>query len=247
MKIEGKTVLVTGGNTGLGRAIAESFAKMGANVSIAYIAFEEEASAAVDEFQSYGIKARAYRADISSEEDVVRLMKAVDEDFGGLHVLINCAGKTHRVAHDDLYGMKSEYFDDIFAVNVKGTFFCCREAKPYLEQDGGVIINIASAGGYNGLGSCIAYSASKAAEINMTRSLARVFAPKVRVLGVAPGFVPTQFVAGEEARGEKIASETFLQRLTTPQDVADVVTALVAGNDILTGITVIADGGRVLG
>ena len=174
-------------------------------------------------------------------------MKAVDEDFGGLHVLINCAGKTHRVAHDDLYGMKSEYFDDIFAVNVKGTFFCCREAKPYLEQDGGVIINIASAGGFNGLGSCIAYSASKAAEINMTRSLARVFAPKVRVLGVAPGFVPTQFVAGEEARGEKIASETFLQRLTTPQDVADVVTALVAGNDILTGITVIADGGRVLG
>ena len=245
MDVKGKTVLVTGGNTGIGRAISMNFAEHGANVAIAYIAYEEEARSLAAEIQSMGLQAKAYRTDIANEEEVAGLIRHIADDFGGLHVLINCAGRTQVVAHEDLYGMRSEYFDDIFAVNVKGTFFCCREAKPYLEKDGGVIVNITSTGGLNGLGSSIAYAASKAAEINMTRSLARVFAPKVRVLGVAPGFVSTQFVAGQEARGEKNAQENCMKRLAKPEDIADVVGSLVYGNDILTGINIAADCGRV--
>lgn len=243
--VKGKTVLVTGGNTGIGRAISMNLAKHGANICIAYVAYEDEAVSAVEEIQKLGVKAKAYFADISKEESVISLIKSIADDFGGLNALVNCAGRTHVVAHDDLYGMKSEYWDDIFAVNVKGTFFCCREAKPYLEADGGVIINITSTGGMNGKGSSIAYSASKAAEINLTRSLARVFAPKVRVLGVAPGFVATRFVAGQEARGAQNANETCMKRLAKPEDIADVVGSLIYGNDILTGINVVVDGGRV--
>lgn len=245
MDVRGKTVLVTGGNTGIGRAISRRLAREGANICIGYFAYEEENEAVLSELKELGVEAKAYKVDISREDQVIELIKKVVEDFGGLNVLVNCAGRTHVVPHSDLYGMKSEYWDDIFGVNVKGTFFCCREAKPHLEKDGGVIINITSTGGLNGLGSSIAYSASKAAEINLTRSLARVFAPSVRVLGVAPGFVETRFVAGQEERGAKNASETCMKRLAKPEDIADVVGSLIYGNDILTGINVVVDGGRV--
>ena len=246
MNVKGKTVLVTGGGTGMGRAIALFFAKNGANVCVNYRVSRKEAVETVEELRALGVKAEAYQADVAAEADVVRLMDDAARDFGGIGVLVNCAGKTHVVAHQDLAGMRSEYFDDIFAVNVKGTFFCCREAKRYLEKQGGVIVNITSTAGLNGLGSSIAYAASKAAEINMTRSLARVFAPAVRVLSVAPGFVPTRFVAGQEERGAKIAGETPMKRLALPEDVAEVVGSLVLGNDILTGITVVVDGGRTI-
>ena len=245
MDVRGKTVLVTGGNTGIGRAISRNFAKHGANVCIGYFGFEEEAVKLVEELKGLGVEAKAYKVDISKENQVAELMKQIAQDFNGLHVLINCAGRTYIIEHQDLYGMKAEYWDDIFDVNVKGTFFCCREAKPYLEKEGGAIINITSTAGLNGLGSCIAYAASKAAEINMTRSLARVFAPQVRVVGVSPGFVTTSFTAGREASGIKNASETCMKRLAEPEDIADVVGSLVYGNDILTGINVVVDGGRV--
>ena len=151
MDVKGKTVLVTGGNTGIGKAISMDFARHGANICIAYAAYEDEAIKAVEEIEKLGVEAKAYYTDISKEEEVIALIKKIVADFGGLNVLINCAGRTHVVAHEDLYGMKSEYWDDIFAVNVKGTFFCCREAIPYLEKDGGAIINITSTGGMNGI------------------------------------------------------------------------------------------------
>lgn len=245
MEIKGKTVIVTGGNTGIGRAISTNFAKRGANIAIAYFAQPEETEAAVAEFTAMGVKAKGYLVDITQEDQVATVFKQIASDFGDISALVNCAGRTHVVAHDDLYGMKNEYWDDIFNVNVKGTFFCCREAKPFLDEAGGCIVNITSTGGLNGLGSSMAYSASKAALINMTRSLARVFAPKVRVVGVAPGFVMTQFIAGQEARGMRNAQETVLKRLAEPSDIADVVASVVCDNNILTGINIVVDGGRV--
>ena len=246
MNVEGRTVFITGGNTGMGKAISLDFAKHGANVCIGYFDLEEQAFLLVDEIQSMGLKAKAYKLNIANEDNVISVMKQVGEDFGELAALINCAGRTYVIPHEDLYAMKSEYWDQIYDVNVKGTFFCCREAKSLLDKNGGVIINITSTAGLNGKGSCIAYAASKAAEINMTRSLARVFAPKVRVLSVAPGLVQTQFTAQmSEERFETLAKETLLERLVTPEEVAAVVGSLVYGNDILTGLTIAADGGRM--
>lgn len=245
MDVKGRTVFVTGGNTGMGKAISMNFANHGANVAIGYFDFEEDAFELVDEIGKMGLKAKAYKLNIADEQNVIDVMKEVDKDFGELCALINCAGRTYVIPHEDLYAMKSEYWDQIYAVNVKGTFFCCREAKPLLEKNGGCIVNIASTAGLNGKGSCIAYSCSKAAEINMTRSLARVFAPKVRVCAVAPGLVQTNFTKDMEAtRFENLAKETCLQRLVKPEEVAATVGMLVYSNDILSGITIAADGGR---
>lgn len=245
MDVKGKTAFITGGNTGMGKAISLDFANHGANVAIGYFDFEEEAFQLVEEIEAMGVKAKAYKLNIANEQNVIDVMKEVDRDYGELCALINCAGRTYVIPHEDLYAMKSEYWDQIYAVNVKGTFFCCREAKPLLEKNGGCIVNIASTAGLNGKGSCIAYACSKAAEINMTRSLARVFAPKVRVCAVAPGLVQTNFTKAMEAeRFEKNSMETCLQRLVTPKEVAATVGMLVYGNDILTGITIAADGGR---
>lgn len=245
MDIKGRTAFVTGGNTGMGKAISLDLANHGANVCIGYFDFEDQAFELEKEIKALGVNAKAYKLNIADEENVISVMNQVEEDFGELAALVNCAGRTYVIPHEDLYAMKSEYFDNIFNVNVKGTFFCCREAKRLLDKNGGAIVNITSTAGLNGKGSCIAYAASKAAEINMTRSLARVFAPKVRVLSVAPGLVQTQFTAQmTKERFEKLAGETLLQRLVTPEEVAAVVGGLIYGNDILSGITVAADGGR---
>ena len=245
MDIKGKTVFVTGGNTGMGKAISLDFAAHGANICIGYFDFEEQAFELAEEIKKGGAKAKAYKLNIADEQNVIDVINEVEKDFGELAALVNCAGRTYVIPHEDLYAMKAEYFDNIFNVNVKGTFFCCREAKRLLDKNGGVIVNITSTAGLNGKGSCIAYAASKAAEINMTRSLARVFAPKVRVLSVAPGLVQTQFTAQmTKERFEKLAGETLLERLVKPEEVAAVVGSLVYGNDILSGITVAADGGR---
>lgn len=245
MDIKGRTAFVTGGNTGMGRCISMDLANHGANIAIGYFDFEEEAFKLEEELKGMGLKAKAYKINIADEEMVTEVFKEVEKDFGELCCLVNCAGLTYQVPHDDLYGMKSEYWDRIYAVNVKGTFFCCREAKPLLEKNGGCIVNMASTAGMNGKGSCLAYACSKAAEINMTRSMARSFGPKVRVVAVAPGLVRTQFTANmDPTRFDVLAKETCIERLVYPEEVAAVVGMLVYGNDILTGITVAADGGR---
>ena len=245
MKVEGRTVFVTGGNTGMGKEISKYFMEHGANVCIGYFDFEEEALKLAEEFCQKGVRAKAYKLNIADEQNVIDVMNEVEADFGELCGLMNVAGRTYVIPHEDLYAMKAEYFDNIFDVNIKGTFFMCREAKRLLDKEGGVIVNITSTAGLNGKGSCIAYAASKAGEINMTRSLARVFAPKVRVLSVAPGLVKTDFTKNmTEERFDKLAHETLIERLVTPREVAEVVGMLVTQNDILSGITVAADGGR---
>ena len=245
MDIKGKNAFVTGGNTGMGREIVINLAEHGANIAFGYFDFEAEAKQLEEKLRIKGLKVKGYKLNIADEKNVISVMEEVEEDFGSLAALANVAGRTHVIPHDDLYAMKSEFWDEIWAVNVKGTFFVCREAKRLLEKEGGVIVNITSTAGLNGKGSCIAYAASKAGEINLTRSLARVFAPKIRVCSVAPGLVQTNFTKDMDAgRFDRIASETCLKRLVTPQEVAEVVGGLIYSNDILTGITVAADGGR---
>lgn len=246
MDIKGKNVFLTGGNTGMGHCIAMDLAKHGANVAFGYFDFEEKASEVEKELQSMGVKAKKYYINISNEQSVINTLKEVENDFNDLSALINVAGMTYVIDHKDLYAMKSEYWDQIWSVNVKGTFFVCREAKRLLDKNKkACIVNITSTAGMNGKGSCIAYAASKAAEINMTRSLARAFAPNIRVCSVAPGLVQTNFTKDmDAARFEKLAGETCIQRLVVPEEVAAVVGSLIYDNDILTGITIAADGGR---
>src|SRR3990170_4187595 len=146
------------------------------------------------------------------------------DHFGSVDVLVNNAGITHFVDYRDLEGLSEDMWDRILAVNVKGVFFCSRAVVPHMKQRGsGCIVNIASVAGITGVGSSIAYCASKAAVINMTMAFARTFAPEVRVNCVAPGFIDTRWhsarpeVQDYEALKERVAKGTPLGRVCTPE------------------------------
>ena len=246
MEIKGKVALITGGGTGVGKGVALRLAKEGTNICINYAHSEKEAYEAKAEVEALGVKCNVYKADVSKDEEDKAMIEAILKDFGQLDILVNNAGRTHFVQHSDLDGMKSEYFDDIFALNVKGTFFMCRAAAEALKKSHGVIINITSIAGVTGLGSSIAYAASKAAEISITKSLARVLAPEVRVIGVAPGIVLTRGVDGHADQIDTLAGDTPLQKVAEPADIAQTVYALIAHADFVTGQNLIVDGGAFI-
>jgi 3-oxoacyl-[acyl-carrier protein] reductase len=146
--------------------------------------------------------------------------------------------------------MKEEFWDDIFAVNVKGAFFCSRAAAPAIrESGGGAIVNVASVAGVRAIGSSIAYAASKAALINMTVALARVLGPEIRVNCVAPGFIETRWLRnglGDQIYEAGKANEIRrapLKAVCQPEDVSQLILSLIEGADLVTGQTVVIDGG----
>ena len=246
MDIKGKVALITGGGTGVGKGIALRLAKEGTNICINYAHSEKEAYEAKAEVEALGVKCSVYKADVSDDAQCREMIASVLKDHGQLDILVNNAGRTHFVDHSDLEGMKSEYFDDIFALNVKGTFFMCRAAADALKKAHGVIINITSIAGVTGLGSSIAYAASKAAEISITKSLARVLAPEVRVIAVAPGIVLTRWVEGRTGHIDKLAGDNPLRKVAVPDDIAQTVYALIAHADFVTGQNIIVDGGAFI-
>lgn len=244
--LENKVALITGGGTGIGRAVALRLAAEKVNIAINYSRSEQDALATKQGVEALGVKCEIYKASVASDQDVREMIAKVVQDFGGLDILVNNAGTTHFVSHDDLEGMKDEYWDDIFAVNVKGMFFCCRAALPELKKQKGTIVNITSIAGLTGLGSSIAYAASKAAAISVTKSLARVAAPEVRVNSVAPGIVATRWVTGQDEHIQRLAGTTPMQRVAVPEDVAELVYGVIAHAGFVTGQTIVIDGGAFI-
>ena len=174
------------------------------------------------------------------------MVQRVIPEWSRLDVLVNNAGTTFFVDHTDLDGLTEEMWDRILAVNLKGLFFCCRAAARVMRREGsGRIVNVASVAGFTGLGSSIAYSASKAGVISVTKSLARALAPQILVNAVAPGVVETRWIAGrDEFRTRGLAGRP-LERLAQPEDVADAILYL-ARTDFVTGQVITVDGGRTL-
>ena len=244
--MQGKIALITGGGTGIGRAIALILARSGAHIAINYSRSEEDALKTCHEIEDLGVRCLTYKADVSKDAEVQLMVNQVVADYGKLDILINNAGMTHYVEHADLEGMKEEYWDDIMGVNVKGMFFCCRAAAAELKKTKGCIVNLTSIAGLTGLGSSIAYAASKAAGISVTKSLARVLAPEVRVNGVAPGIVQTRWVEGKEDHIARLAAGTPLGRVAGPEDIAEVVFSLIAHAGFVTGQTIVVDGGNFI-
>jgi 3-oxoacyl-[acyl-carrier protein] reductase len=250
MDVRGKTAIVTGSAVGVGRATALDLAKRGANVVINYSRSEDDAKEAVRLVEAAGAKALLVKADVSNDAEVREMVAKTVAAFGGLHVLVNNAATTHFVGFPDLDGMKEEYWDDIFAVNVKGAFFCSRAAAAAMrERGGGAIVNVASVAGVRAVGSSIAYAASKAALINMTVALARVLGPEIRVNAVAPGFIETRWLRnglGDQIYEAGKANEIRrapLKAVCQPEDVSQLILSLIEGADLVTGQTVVIDGG----
>ena len=246
-RLEGQVVLVTGGGTGIGRATSVALAREGARVIVNYSRSRDEAEQTARDIRGAGGEAVTMRADVSRDEEVRALFAGVQASHGKLDLLVNNAGTTTFVPFNDLDALTEEMWDRVWAVNVKGTFFVTRQAAPLLRRSASAqVINIASVAGITGFGSSMAYCASKAAVISLTKSLARALAPAIRVNAIAPGFVDSRWTAGQEEYRKRHLELTPLGRVAQPEDVAAMAVALATGGGMVTGQVVVVDGGRTL-
>ena len=245
--LNGKVVLVVGGSGGIGAASARLFAEAGARVAITHRPGKAEAGQAVVDALP-GAGHAAFPADVADTASIVALHAAVADRFGRLDVLVNTAGFTKPVPHGDLDALDDALIDQMFAVNWRGQFATVRAFAPLLKASGeGLIVFISSVAALNGNGSSIAYCAVKAGTDVMIKSLGRVLAPEIRVMGVSPGVVATGFVPGRgEEFNAKTAATTPLRRVATAEDVASAVIACATHLRFSTGTTIVVDGGRSL-
>jgi len=237
---------VTGSATGIGRAVACRFAERGFAVTVNYSRSKLEAEETADGVRQRGAKVLVVVANVADDAAVRAMVERSARELGGLDVLVNNAATTHFIPHTDLEGITAQVWDDILDVNLKGTFFGCRAAMPHLKARRGNIVNIASVAGVAGSGSSIAYAASKGAVITLTKSLARAFAPEVRVNAVAPGPVQTRWLADHQDMVDQAMTLTPMKRPATADDIADVTLFLADGTGLMTGQVLVADGGRTL-
>jgi 3-oxoacyl-[acyl-carrier protein] reductase len=239
-----QVALVTGGGTGIGRAIALALADRGIDVAVNYSRSREDAETTAGAIRERGRRGLALRADVSNDEEVRDMVGRLIGEWGRLDILVNNAGTTFFVDHKDLDALTGEMWDRILSVNVKGTFFCSRAAARVMTE--GRIINIGSVAGVRGVGSSIAYAASKGAIHTMTLSLARALAPKVTVNAIAPGLIETRWHAGHETKTAKMVESIPVQRIGRPEDIAHIAVALATANNFLTGQIITVDGGALL-
>jgi len=252
MELSERTAVITGGGTGIGAAVAAALVDQGVRrVLITYSRSADEAEETVALLRNAGAEAEAFRVDVRNEDDVRELAATCLSRFGGCDVLVNNAGTTSWVPLTDLEALDDEAWQEILDVNVVGAFRCARAFAAQLKDAGGAMVNIGSISAYRGIGSSIAYSVSKAALLQLTRSLAVALAPEVRVTSVSPGTVDTRWQRGhhgEDAFEEKTEQERAvipLAQTTMPNDVADAVLGLLRA-DMVTGVDVVVDGGKHL-
>jgi 3-oxoacyl-[acyl-carrier protein] reductase len=239
-----RVAVVTGGSTGIGRAIAEAFALEGARVVVNYRRSREAAEEVVTGIRSRQGTALALAADVCNPLEVSNLIFAVGREFGRLDYLINNAGWTTRVPHGRMDELTDEIWENALNVNLRGAFYFVRAAVPLLKrQPGAAVVNIASVGALSGQGSSMAYAASKGAMVTLTKSLARALAPQVRVNAVLPGFVRTHFGGTPDSAYDKAERIAPLKRLATVGDVAAAALFLAATAMGTTGETLVVDGG----
>jgi len=241
-----KVALVTGSATGIGRAVAVRLAQQGLAVALNYSRSEAEAQKTLEEVRRHDVPAIVCRANVGDDRAVREMVGRCRDELGGLDVLVNNAATTQFIDHANLDALTDEVWDEILGVNLKGTFYCSRAAVPLLQERSGSIVNVTSIAGLHGNGSSIPYAASKAAVNCMTMSLARAFAPKVRVNAVAPGAVLTRWLANHTVMVERYAAATPMRRAATPDDVADAVLFLSLGNTLVTGQVLVVDGGYTI-
>lgn len=243
MDFQNRVAVVTGAGTGIGRSTAEAFARAGAKVAVNYSRSRKAAEDVVQHIRDAGGTAIAVEADVPNRDQVSSMMNRVGQEFGGLNILVNNAGWSTRIPHDQLDQLTDEIWDRTLNTNLRGIFYCVSAALPLLrKQPDSAIINVASVAGITGVGSSLVYAASKGAVLTMTKSLGRALAPAIRVNAVAPGFVRTRFANWPSSAFDEGERATPLRRLATTDDVAEAILYL-AGAAAITGETIVIDGG----
>ena len=250
---ERKKALVTGGATGIGRSAVLALAKAGFDVAINYSSSAKAAQATAQEAQALGAKTLLVPCDVSDEAAVRKMMGTIGDTFGHLDALVNNAGTTAKWKVKDLESLDLDEWDRTFAVNVRGTFQVTRAAVALLKKSkelGGqpAIVNSASIVGLRPGPQPLPYAASKAAVVNLTKTLAWNLGPDIRVNAVAPGWMEGDWM--QRMLGDKYddlmgkrAKQTPLRRCVTADDVAEVILNLLTANRFVTGEIIVIDGG----
>ncbi len=246
MDLKNKVALVTGGGTGIGRATCIALAQRGVAVAVNYSRSQTDANETVQAIQNAGGHAIAIQADVSQDTEVRRMVDAIVQQFETVDLLVNNASITRHIPLDNLEAATEEVWDELYAVNVKGMFYCARAVAPLMKQrKQGAIVNVGSIAGLTGSGSSLPYAVSKAAVHGLTKSLAQALAPEIRVCSVAPGAVMTRWWAGQEERMKQLSSKLLLQRITTPEDIARIICAALE-QESMTGQIITVDAGQTL-
>ncbi len=253
MDIRGGVTIVTGSATGVGAAAARLLASKGCNVVINYTRSEAEAKETEAACRALGVETLLCQADVSNDADCRRMVAEAFSKWGRVDGLINNAGTTQFVNHADLDGLDAADFQRIYAVNVIGPFQMTRAVVPHMKAAGrGAIVNVSSIAGVMGVGSSIAYTASKGALNTMTLSLARALGPEVRVNTICPGFIQGRWLraglgdAVYEAAKTAQERNTPLRKAGTPEDMAQAAVWFIEGADLITGEILIVDAGSHL-
>jgi 3-oxoacyl-[acyl-carrier protein] reductase len=241
--------IVFGGAGGIGSVICEKLAAEGMQVVVGYNRSAEASEKLAKSLPSSGHSARF--APVTDTAALSKLAESIAKDYGRCDAIVNCAGMTRFVQHSDLDSLDDDLINNILATNVRGAFATVRAFRPLLEKSpltgGGVVVNLSSAAGNIGIGSNVMYCASKAALDNMTKSLARALAPRIRVVSVSPALVDTEFVKSlDQAWHDQQAARTPMGRLATPDEIGNAVRAVIDTLTFTTGCIIQVDGGRTL-
>lgn len=244
--LTGKVAVVSGSGRGIGKAIALALARAGADM-VVFSRTEEQFSRTAREIENMGGRALGLQVDVTRQEDVERMVKAVIEEYGHLDVMVNNAGvnpiytRAERVEEKD--------WDSIMDINLKGAFLCCKEVIPVMKEQGsGCIINVASVAGLKALYKCSAYNASKGGMVLLSKTMALELAPfGIRVNTIAPGFVTTDMtesVLAHPREGERILSLIPMGRVGELDEIAPAAVFLASdAASYVTGAVICVDGG----
>ncbi len=241
--------LVTGSATGVGRACILQFASRGYDVVVNYSRSEQDAKQTAADAEALGAKTLVIRCDVADNVGVRQMINEINDTFGRLDALVNNAATTTFIEHGNLDALTEEMWDRMLGVNLKGAFFVTRAAADLLRASGaGSVVNVSSVAAMTGSGSSIAYCATKAGLNTMTKSLARVLAPEVRVNAVCPGPINSRWIKQGNPDWDiaEMVADFPIPKASEPDDIADAILFFSTGTTMATGQVLGIDGGQTL-
>ena len=249
-----KVAIITGSATGVGAATAILLAEKGCNVVINYTRSKDEALETAKHAEELGAETTVIQADVSKDDECKAMVTEAIKKWGRIDYLVNNAGQTKFNPFENLDGLTIDDFQSIYAVNVVGAYQMIKAVVPHMKKAGsGAIVNDSSLAGINSVGSSIAYVTSKAALNAMTKSLAHVLGPEIRINAVAPGPIKTRWLKGGmsdeayESLIEQAETNLPLKKVASAEDVAEVLVWFLEGAPLITGEILIVDSGAHLG